>query len=82
MKKTTTRQCLRDSSIVHIMLFSLQQQQQQQCQLWLAVVLMFGLANACNIWKASDCPKPPTADDEEIVRTRHATLPSECVPVN
>ena len=23
--------------------------------------------DACNIWKASDCPAPPTADDEEIV---------------
>ena len=23
--------------------------------------------DSCNIWKASDCPQPPTADDEEIV---------------
>lgn len=23
--------------------------------------------DGCNIWKASDCPQPPTADDEEIV---------------
>jgi len=34
------------------------------CFLWF---YLFILTNACNIWKASDCPKPPSADDEEIV---------------
>lgn len=33
--------------------------------LWLC---LFNLTNACNIWKASDCPQPPTADDEEIFK--------------
>jgi hypothetical protein len=30
-------------------------------------IFFISLASACNIWKASDCPQPPTADDEEIV---------------
>ena len=36
----------------------------------LLVILLFSLiplANSCNIWKASECPQPPTADDEDIV---------------
>jgi hypothetical protein len=33
----------------------------------LVVVFLISLANSCNIWKASECPQPPTADDEEIV---------------
>lgn len=32
------------------------------------LVLFLSTGFACNIWKASDCPTPPTADDEEIVR--------------
>lgn len=34
------------------------------------VCLLLSSIDACNIWKASDCPAPPTADDEEIVRDR------------
>jgi hypothetical protein len=34
---------------------------------YLLCILLINLSNACNIWKASDCPQPPTADDEEIV---------------
>ena len=34
---------------------------------YLLGILLINLTNACNIWKASDCPQPPTADDEEIV---------------
>ncbi len=36
-------------------------------QHYLLCILLINLINACNIWKASDCPQPPTADDEEIV---------------
>lgn len=37
----------------------------------ICLIVLFGtLVNCCNIWKASDCPTPPTADDEEIVRER------------
>jgi len=33
----------------------------------LLVVFLISFVNSCNIWKASECPQPPTADDEEIV---------------
>jgi hypothetical protein len=33
----------------------------------LVVFFLISLTNSCNIWKASECPQPPTADDEEIV---------------
>lgn len=35
--------------------------------LYLLYTILINLTNACNIWKASDCPQPPSADDEEIV---------------
>ena len=35
--------------------------------LYVFFVCLFTSIEACNIWKASDCPQPPTADDEEIV---------------
>jgi hypothetical protein len=47
------------NTIVQIMLFTKHH--------YLLCILLLNLANACNIWKASDCPQPPTADDEEIV---------------
>jgi hypothetical protein len=34
---------------------------------YLLYFFLITLTNSCNIWKASDCPQPPTADDEEIV---------------
>jgi hypothetical protein len=46
-------------SIVQIMLFTKHH--------YLLYFFLITSTNACNIWKASDCPQPPTADDEEIV---------------
>jgi hypothetical protein len=52
-------------SIVQIMLFT------RHHYLFILLYIFFffflTLTNSCNIWKASDCPQPPTADDEEIV---------------
>jgi hypothetical protein len=52
-------------SIVRIMLFTKTHHLFILLYLWL--FFLISLTNACNIWKASDCPQPPTADDEEIV---------------
>ena len=50
-------------SIVHIMLLT----KHRLLFLLIIFVYLISLTNTCNIWKASECPKPPTADDEEIV---------------
>ncbi|CAF0861772.1 unnamed protein product [Rotaria sp. Silwood1] len=36
--------------------------------LYIFLFFLITLTNTCNIWKASDCPQPPTADDEEIFK--------------
>lgn len=35
--------------------------------LTLLYLSLIQLTYSCNIWKASECPQPPTADDEDIV---------------
>jgi hypothetical protein len=58
-KTTTMTMTSLDISIVQIMLFTKHH--------YLLYMFLITLTNSCNIWKASDCPQPPTADDEEIV---------------
>lgn len=36
----------------------------------LVISFFLSITNCCNIWKASECPQPPTADDEEIVNKK------------
>ena len=49
-------------SIVQIMLLT-----KHLLLLFSIFFFLISLTNSCNIWKASECPQPPTADDEEIV---------------
>jgi hypothetical protein len=50
-------------------MFVSQQHTIARCLRWLIVLLLIDRIDNCQIWKASDCPSPPTADDEEIVHT-------------
>jgi hypothetical protein len=44
--------------------------------------ILITIIDGCNIWKASDCPQPPTADDEEIVGYIHTFLHFVCLFVS